>query len=219
MKNYDKLVKGIGVFLLYILVPYVIDMFLPSITKSNTVELIIRIVCMFLLLLFFILLYKDDIIKDIKAFKNNFSKIIVKSIMYFALFIVGFGIISTLLNVLYPDFVYTNSSIIDTLLKDNFVIMIIYVFIISLFTEQIVFRKVFKDILKNKYFFIIFSGLIYGFFQIGYHVSSINDILSIIPFTYAGIILSTSYQETDNILTPCFVYLIYDLFMLVISVL
>ena len=120
MNNFNKLIKGAGVFLLYILVPYVINMFLPSITKSNTTELIIRLTLMFLLLLFFILLYKDDIIRDIKAFKKTFLSIIGKSIIYFAILIAGFGIISALLLIVYPDFMYTNSSIIDSLLKENY---------------------------------------------------------------------------------------------------
>lgn len=215
MKNFNKLIKGAGVFILYILVPYVIDMFFPGLTSSNTTELIYRLTLMFLLLLFFIYLYKDDVIRDIKAFKKSFLAIIGKSIIYFAILIAGFGIISAILLLLYPNFTYTNSSIIDSLLKENFVIMIIYVFIISLFTEQIVFRKVFKDILENKYFFIIFSGIIYGIFQVGYHVTTLNELFTIIPFAFAGIILNTAYEKTDNILTPCLVYLFYDLFLLI----
>ncbi len=214
MKSYNKLIKGIGVFLLYILVPYVIDIFLPSITKSSTNELIIRLALMFLLLLYFILMYKEDFIRDIKALKTNFLSILGKSLMYFALLIVTFFAVSAVIRIINPDFVYTNSSIIDAMIKENFIIMIVYVFIITLITEQIVFRKVFKDILQNKYFFIIFSGIIYGIFQVGYTVSSINDLCTIIPFAFAGIILNVSYIKTDNIVTPCLVYLFYNLFSL-----
>lgn len=216
MSNLNKLIKGVGVFLLYILVPYVIDMFLPSITSSNTTELIIRFAIMFLLLLFFVFLYKDDIVKDIKAFS---PKLIGKSVLYFIILIVGFFLVAAVLFAVYPEFSYTNSKIMDSLLQKNFLLMIFYVFIISLFTEQIVFRKVFKDVLNNKYFFIIFSGLIYGIFQVGYNIGSINDILTIIPFAFAGIILSTSYEKTNNIITPCLVYLFYDLFILIGSAL
>ena len=216
MSNLNKLVKGAGVFLLYILVPYIIDMFLPSITSSNTTELIYRFAFMFLLLLFFIFLYKDDIVRDIKAFS---PKLIGKSLLYFIILIVGFFLVATVLFIVYPDFSYTNSAIMDSLLQKNFALMIFYVFIISLFTEQIVFRKVFKEILNNKYFFIVFSGIIYGVFQVGYNISSINDVLTIIPFAFAGIILSTSYEKTNNILTPCLVYLFYDLFILIGSAL
>jgi len=53
MANFNKLIKGVLVFLLYILVPYVIDMFLPGITTSNNLELLFRFMFMFLLLLFF----------------------------------------------------------------------------------------------------------------------------------------------------------------------
>lgn len=215
MSNYNKLIKGAGVFLLYILVPYILDMFLPSITTSSTTELLYRFIFMFLLLLFFIFIYKDDIIKDIKAFKKNGLSLIGKSIIYFIILLATLTLISALLFAIYPNFTYTNSSIIDTLIKSNFGLMIFYVFIISLFTEQIVFRKVFKDILHNKYFYIIFSGLIYGIFQVGYNISSLNDIFTIIPFACAGIILSTSYEKTDNIITPCLVYFFYDLFLLI----
>lgn len=215
MNSYNKLIKGAGVFLLYILFPYILDMFLPSITTSNTTELFIRFTCMFLLLLFFIFIYKSDIIKDIKAFKKEGLKLIGKSLLYFLILLVVLTGTSAILMSIYPNFEYTNSSIIDTLIKDHFYLMLVYVFIISLFTEQIVFRKVFKDILHNKYFFIIFSGLIYGIFQVGYNISSLNDICTIIPFTFAGIILNLSYEKTDNILTPCLVYFFYDLFLLI----
>ena len=214
MNNYDKLIKGAGAFLLYILVPYILDMFFPNITASTTNELLFRFIFMFLLLLFFIFMYKNDIIKDIKAFSKKPLSLLGKSIMYFGILLGGLTLVSALIFAVHPNFVYTNSSIIDDLIKDHFIIMLFYVFIISLFTEQIVFRKVFRDVLNNKYFFIIFSGLIYGIFQVGYNISSINDIFTIIPFTFAGIILSTSYEKTDNILTPCLVYMFYDLFLL-----
>ena len=123
-------------------------------------------------------------------------------------------VISSVIYAINPSFEYTNSGLIDSLFQKNFFIMIIYVFFLTLFTEQIVFRKVFRDIIKNKYFFIIFSGIIYGIFQVGYVITGINDLCTIIPFAYAGMILSTSYEKTDNLVTPCLVYLFYDLFLL-----
>lgn len=218
MSNFNKLIKGAGVFLLYILVPYIIDMFLPSMTLSNNKELIIRFIFMFLLLLFFVFLYKDDIIKDIKALKDNKFKLLKDSLVTSAIIIVTFLVTGAIIMAIHPTFQYTNDSILKTLLEDNIFLMIIYVFIISLLTEQIVFRKVFRDIIQNKYFFVIFSGLIYGIFVVGYNVSSLNDILTIIPYTLVGIILSSSYEKTDNIMTPCLAYLFYDLFILLMNI-
>ena len=142
------------------------------------------------------------------------------SLIYFLFLILGIGTISAVLLFLdlAPGFQYANSAILDTLLNKNFIILIIYVFFITLFTEQIVFRKVFKDIINNKYFFIIFSGIIYGILQVGYSFSSINDVLTIIPFAYAGIILNLSYEKTNTIVTPCLVYFFYDLFLLLITI-
>lgn len=213
MKNLNKSVKGICVFLLYILVP----MLLPSVTSSKTSDLIINIGVMFLLLLLFIFMYKDDIIKDIKAFNSHFFKNVAKSLAYSAALIVGLLLISIVLVEVF-HVTYNNSSLIDSLLHKNIFLLIIYVFVISLFTEQIVFRKVFKDILVNKYFFIIFSSLVYAFCQIGYNISSMNDLFTLIPFAFAGIILSVSYEKSNNMITPCVVYLFYDLFILLNSI-
>ncbi len=216
MSNYNKLIKGLVVLLLYILVPYVLNIFLPSITESSNLDLVYRFIFMFLLLLLYIFLYREDIIKDIKAFKEHPLKIIGKSLLFFVLLIIGSAVISSLIYLINPtpNSSYVNSGILDSLLEKNIFVLIIYVFVLSLFTEQIVFRKVFKDIIKNKYFFIIFSGLIYGIFQVGYNISSLNDIFAVITFTYAGIILSTAYEKTDNLLAPSFVYLFYNLFVL-----
>lgn len=216
--NYNKLIKGIFVFLLYILVPYILDMFLPSITHSNSFELLYRFMFMFVLLVFYTFVYKDDLKEDIKNFMNNKKRILLKSLMYFGILLFGNILISAIIKAVYPNFTYVSSGIIDTLLNENALLMIFYIFIISLFTEQIVFRKVFRDIIRNKYFFIIFSGLVYGIFQIGYTFASINDVLALIPFTFVGILFSYSYYKTENILTPCFVYLFYDLFYLLLIV-
>jgi len=213
MTNINKLIKGLGVFLLYILVP----MLLPSITSENKSDLFLNIGIMFLLLLLFIFIYKDDIIKDIKAFSKNFLKNIGKSLCYAASLIVGLLVISIILVEVF-QVTYNNSSLIDSLLDKNVFLLIIYVFIISLFIEQIVFRKVFKDILQNRYFFVIFSSLVYGFCQIGYNISSTNDLFTLIPFVFAGIILSVSYEKSGNIITPCVVYLFYDLFVFFTSI-
>ncbi len=215
MKKYNKLIRGIGVFLLYILVPEILNMFLPSLTSSNWRELLCRFMFMFLLLLLFCYIYREDLIKDIKTFKKNALKNIGKAFFYSFLIIIGLALISTIIYKIYPDFGYTNSNIIRSLFSKSFILMLFYVFGITLLTEQIVFRKVFKDILQNKYFFIIFSSLIYGIFQIGYNITGINDLLSIIPFAYTGIILSVSYEKSNTIVMPCLVYLIYDLLQLI----
>ena len=214
--NYNKLIKGLLVFLLYVLVPYVLDMFLPSITKSNTLELLYRFMFMFLLLLFYVFIYRDDLKEDIKAFLKNKKNILLKSLLFFVIFIVGYGIISATIQNVFKERPLNNSNIIDILMQQNELLTIFYVFIISLFTEQIVFRKVFKDIINNKVFFIIFSGLIYAIFQIGYTISGINDLMALVLYGYAGIILSYSYVKTDNIITPCLVSLFYDLFVLLV---
>ena len=212
--NYNSLIKGMLVFLLYILVPYILDMFLPSLTKSNSFELLYRFMFLFLMLIFFIFLYRKDLLEDLKAFKENKKKIFLKSLLYFGLLLVGTPIISLIIQSIFTGSTYESSGVIDSLMSENMLLMIFYVFIISLFTEQIVFRKVFKDIINNKVFFVIFSAIIYGLFQIGYNISSAQELVSIVPYVYMGLILSTSYARTDNIVTPCLIYLMYDLFVL-----
>ena len=216
-KNLNTLIKGVCVFLLYILVPYVLDMFLPSLTKSNSFELLYRFMFLFLMLIIFVFIYRKDLLNDLKAFKKDKKKVLLNALMSFGLMLIGIAIISLIVTSITGNTngsSYESSSVIDSLFQENKLLMIFYVFIISLFTEQIVFRKVFKDIINNKIFFVIFSGMIYGLFQVGYNLSSSSDLLTLLPYTYMGIIVSSSYAKTDNILTPCFVYLLYDLFVL-----
>ena len=215
--KFNVLIKGVGVFLLYILVPYILDLFLPSLTKSNSFELLYRFMFLFLMLIFFVLIYRKDLLNDLKAFKKDKKKVLLNALIFFGLMLVGIAVISLVVTSITGNASgtsYESSSVIDSLFQENKLLMIFYVFVISLFTEQIVFRKVFKDIINNKLFFVIFSGLIYGIFQIGYNISSVNDLLVLLPYTYIGIIVSASYSKTDNIFTPCFVYLLYDLFVL-----
>ena len=95
--NYTKLIKGICVILLYILMPEILAMFVPSIQESNTLDLIYRCLFMFLLLLLYIYIYKDDIIKEVKTFLSRPLKIVGSSLIYFLFLILGIGTISAVL--------------------------------------------------------------------------------------------------------------------------
>ena len=87
-------------------------------------------------------------------------------------------------------------------------------FIVSPFTDEIAFRKTFKDIIPNKILYVVLSSLTYGFYMIGYYASSVNDILCIIPYALFGVAISLSYLKTKTVVSPILIRILYSGWML-----
>ena len=56
----NKLTKGILVFALYLLIPMIIGMFLPSLNNSNLLSVLVRFIIDVGVIALFIYLFKDD---------------------------------------------------------------------------------------------------------------------------------------------------------------
>ena len=89
----------------------------------------------------------------------------------------------------------------------------IYIFISSVFLapilEELTFRKAIKSIFKNKWVFIIMSGLIFGYL----HIMSFNNLLEllyIIPYGTFGVVFACMLYDTDNICVPILFHFMHN---------
>lgn len=215
MKN-EKLTKGLLVLVLYILIPLILNNFLPSLTDSNAVSIIIRLVVDIGLIITFIMIYKEDFKKYTQNFKSNKTKIVLTSLLFAFLAFVGMIVSTGILNALSIK-ESTNNLIITHLYGMIPMYMMFQTIIYVPIIENIVFRKVFKDNIKNTALFILTSGLVYGIYHIIYNVSSPIEILQMLPYVVTGIIYAWAYKKTDNIYTPIFATFLYALVVFLIN--
>ena len=90
----------------------------------------------------------------------------------------------------------------------------IYTFIVTVFVapilEELIFRLSFKNVIKNKWLFIIISGVIFGAIHVVFSVNDIYQLLYLIPYCSLGIAFSYMYYETDNILVPISFHILHN---------
>jgi len=66
-------------------------------------------------------------------------------------------------------------------------------------TEELIFRKSIRDVIKNKWLYIIISGLIFGGLHVVSSIDSLIDLIYLIPYCSLGFVFASLYIKTNNI--------------------
>ena len=212
-----KLSKGLIVFIGYLLIPMIVNSFLPSINESNTTNLIIRVLIYLGIIAGCIFIYKDDLKREWKIVKKSKIKFILSVIVFLVLLIFLMAIGSTIVANISNIKSNSNDSLINNYYKTIPIYMFFETLIYAPFVEEMVFRKVFYDIIPSKLFCIIFSALVFGFYHLGYTMSSVEDLISAIPYVLTGVVLISSYVKTKSIYAPVIIHFTYNLLVLLIQ--
>jgi len=169
-------------------------------------------------LLIILFLYRKELFIDLKDFKNNYKKYISKYIIIYLigvlLMIIGNTIISKITN----QSLSGNEIEIRERITNYPLIMIFSTIIYAPIIEEIIFRKSIKNIFKNKYLFIIISGLIFGILHIT-NFKDLNEILYSIPYIIIGLDFAYIYYKTNNIFTTITFHFCHNLILLIIQLL
>ncbi len=166
---------------------------------SNSQRIIYMFICDVLYLALIIFSYRKTLIHDFKEFISDF----INNIEYaFKFWLVGF--IVMILSNLFIVYVAQggiaqNEESVRSLIDIAPIFMIFEVSIYAPLTEELIFRKGFRDIFKSKWLFIISSGLTFGALHVISSVSSATDLLFLIPYCALGFSFSYLYYKSDNI--------------------
>jgi len=167
------------------------------------------------IMLFFI--YKKYLIEKFKDFKKNFHH-------YFEIgikgWLIGLGIMwlgNFLLAEFSPVKEAINENQVQLLIKSSPILAMMLTTIFAPINEELIFRKAIQDFIKNKWAFIIGSGLIFGYL----HVTGGNnlyDFLYIIPYSALGSAFAYILTKTDNIYTTILMHMIHNGVLTLISI-
>lgn len=210
----SKLIKGIITLVLYFLYPFFLGYLLPSVIESSAAQIVFRVVFDVVFISIFVMLYKDELKKEFKMFKKKPFKLVGTSLLFLLLSIIlmafSTGIVSKITNGYVPH----SQLGINSLWPKTPLYAVWLTFIVSPFTDEITFRKTFKDIIPSKVIYVVLSSLTYGFYMIGYSASSLNDILCIIPYSLFGGVIALSYLKSKTIVSPILIRILYSGWML-----
>ena len=208
-KNKNSL-KSIMIIILYFIFPYLMKFL------SGIKWLTLLFYMLFALLIIY--LYKDTFKNDFKDLKENKKKyiksILINVVLIFAVMIITNALIGILLDIKETS---ENDYSLLAMFKKSPIALILLTSVYYPVVEGVIFRKSVRDIIDNKWMFIMFSSVFYFFFNIAYTSLSLNSIITSLCYLFSMMILSNYYYKSNNFTASVIVMMIYNLIISVIS--
>lgn len=218
-----KVLKYILIFISYFLYNYFIRdvLYLFNIDYYNlpiTPRIIISIVIELVYLLILIFIYRKELIEELKDFKKNGLKYIVKNFVFYLISILLMIIINTLLANISDQGLSGNEIQVREYIQKFPLYMVFSAVLYAPFVEELIFRKTVGKVFKNKYVYVILSGIIFGLLHISNILDPIEYLFSI-PYMIIGSAFAYMYYKTGNIFTTITYHLGHNLILLIIQLL
>ena len=174
---------------------------------TNKYQMIGSYIFMFIML---VIIFRNDLKRDFAYFKEYFReynsyvlKMYLKS--FLVLFILTMSIkISTGLDN------STNQVSLNEMFSNKPYFVAILAMIYAPIAEELMFRGCFRKIIKNKWIFIIISGLLFGLAHIIDDFNSMQELLYIFVYGSLGCFLATIYYRTNNLFCNIYFHFIQN---------
>lgn len=222
-KNEKLIIKGILIFLLFWnsaqfqWIPiYLFHLDIHHLSDSAQVLLSAFSSLVMTIILF--LIYRKDLNKEFKIFMKKPIEHLDKGFYYYAIGFVIMLVSNLIINFVLGGGVANNEQLVQKMIKSLPLIMVIEAGLLAPFTEEIVFRKSIKDVVKNPYLFAFLSFLLFGGAHV-FHSSNLMGYLYIIPYGALGAAFAFTYYKTDTIFTSMTIHMIHNTLLILISIL
>ncbi|MCM1371231.1 MAG: CPBP family intramembrane metalloprotease [Clostridium sp.] len=206
-------------FILSSIEVYALSFFNITSNSSQIVKSISLIICSIIIMLLLIIVNKKSLKKDIQDIRKNHKKYFSKYIKYwfFAVLVMMFS--NVIIGIISNGGIANNEESI----RETFKIAPIYIYfstiIFAPFVEEIVFRRSLKNIIPSKWAFIITSGIIFGGLHVISSITSLTDVLYIIPYSCCGLAFAYILYETDNVLVSTGLHFLHNGVMMALETL
>ena len=162
----------------------------------------------FLALLFFI--YRKTLTNDWRNFTKNLGNNLEFAFKYWLIGVIVMIISNLLITFFAPNAIAGNEEAVRNLINLYPLYMIFSVSIYAPFTEELIFRKGIRDCIKNKYLYILTSGIIFGSLHVISSVTTPYDLLYLIPYCSLGITFAYLYTKTNNIFSSMSMHALHN---------
>lgn len=210
-----SIIKGFAAFFIYFLISEFatipLDLLKIDVSKlSKTTVFIYEYFIDIIIIGLIFLLFKDEIIKAIKDFKENKNTYFKKYFKYWFL-LLGLVIFSNIIIMAITGGQTANNQ--ETVLKVVNTSPILAFFLTVVFApiaEELAFRLSFRHIFKNDELFILASGIIFGAFHVIPLYSTWKDLLYLIPYSIPGCIFAYLVKDSKNICTSIAMHIFHN---------
>lgn len=201
-KRTNEICLGIAVILIYFLASElspIVSSLLHVEQMPNLLYLIWNILYELIIIGIVILLLNKKIIKDYNDMKINYKKYFKENFKYY---LIGLGVMlvsNVMIIFVMKNGLSNNEQGIRDMLSQNPVYTFIASVLLAPLLEELIFRQGFRNIFKNKYLFILFSGIVFGSLHVILSITNITDLLYLIPYCSLGLAFAYILYKTDNI--------------------
>lgn len=202
--------RSIMIIILYFIFPYVMKFL------SGVKWLVVLFYMLFALLILY--LYRNTFKRDFKDIKENkkkyLSSILTNVVLIFVIMLVTNALIGMIFDIKQTS--ENDYSLLSMFKKSPIVLM----FLTSLYypvIEGVIFRKSVRDIIDNKWMFIMLSSVFYFFFNVAYTLLSFTSIITSLCYLFSMMLLSSYYYKTNNFTASVLVMMIYNIIISILS--
>ena len=218
-----NIIRGIIVFFLFFYSVYLqyipVLLFKMDVHNISPVESVLLSTfssTIVLFILFFI--YRKDLIREFKIFKENFIENIDIGFRYWMLGLFIMMISNVIITYFLKGGGANNEVAVQKMIKTLPWLMVIDAGIIAPFNEEIVFRKTLKDIFNNPIILCILSFLFFGGAHVISDAKTITDYLYIIPYGSLGASFAYSYYKTNTVFTSMSMHIFHNTVLILLSI-
>ena len=158
----------------------------------------------------------DTIKKNFKEFIKDIFGNLETSFKYYILGFVGMVASNLILIFITDGGIAGNEEAVRDMIDKVPLYMAFSTIFYAPLTEEIIFRKCIKDVIKNKLIYILASGFIFGGMHIIGFATNFIDTLFIIPYSSLGIAFAYTYYKTDNIFSTIVMHCLHNTFAFVL---
>lgn len=207
MKDYikDAIIGISSIFVYYLLsklqfVGFILlDIDISSVPLS--IRILYAIVYEILLLSIIIMINNKKIVKDFLDIKKNHKKYYSECFKYW---LIGLGIMlisNFIITLLLNKGISANEEAVRSIFKVSPIYIYFSGVIIAPIMEEIIYRMSIKNIITNKYLFVVVAGLLFGYAHLEGNIKNVSDLLYLIPYSSLGIAFAYMYEKSKNIFT------------------
>ncbi len=210
--------RSIGINILFCILS-----FLGLVLLSGIVQLIVNtfikneILCSIIgntsVIIMISLFYLKDLIDEYKTYTGNFKETFKKSIKIYLLGFMGMVFFNLLISI-FLEGISSNEEQVREMLYNHTILTMISISIIAPIEEELIFRKSLHPVIKNKWVYIVLSGILFGFAHLLTNILSgtfqATDLFYILPYGSLGAAFALMDDETKSTFSSIVIHAIHN---------
>ena len=162
---------------------------------------------LFIFLLY--LMYKKDIDKEFKIFKDNFKSNFKTGFKYYIAGLISMIVFNLFIAIIIKD-VSANENIVREMLFKFPIYTMFSIAIIAPLSEELTFRKSMDPLLKNKWIYAFGCGLLFGACHLIAGEFKLINLLYLLPYGSLGFVFALMDRETKTTFTSIMMHIIHN---------